>query len=69
MTFQDDPWAHLPTASISLWSCSQEGAESLVISEAESCFQELSLTVTQFMLLAAFWDEEKGIWLLVGGDR
>lgn len=30
--------------------------------------QELSLTVTQFMSLVAFWDEEKGIWLLVGGD-
>lgn len=25
--------------------------------------QEIGLTVTQFMPLAAFWDEEKAIWL------
>lgn len=34
----------------------------------KGCSQQLGLIVAQFMPLAIFWDEEKRIWLSIGGD-
>ena len=66
LTFQDGPLAECKHFLVEFVPMREQRARSS--QELKGRSQELSLTVTKFMSLAAFWDEEKGIWLLVGGD-